>query len=276
LRLLSGTTEELAVRARDGLDALMQKPEYVNATEAKKTAMLRDWLTKKGGAPNVVSPPPGTFNPPAPTITGPTEVPGFQFQYGKADALRYDVKIGTKTVPVYMPKNPGAATIHAKEQVAHGLASLPASSLALVSEVRVNDKPNTKDPYWKKKYNDPTFTSYMTAGAAGTIDIYPVLQTQDYLDGTMIHETGHTLSRRLWGESDESKGWKAWAAAAKKDVLVPSQYARKSPGEDFGETLQLYMQVKGTEKEAEIRALMPARFKILDDVLSKPPPKKGK
>jgi hypothetical protein len=48
----------------------------------------------------------------------------------------------------------------------------------------------------------------------------------------------------------------------------PSKYAKNSPGEDFGEALQLYQQVKGTPQEAEIRKLMPERFKIIEELLA--------
>ena len=50
------------------------------------------------------------------------------------------------------------------------------------------------------------------------------------------------------------------------DKIVASKYAKSAPGEDFGETLQLYEQVRGTPQEAEIRALMPERFKIIDEI----------
>jgi hypothetical protein len=83
----------------------------------------------------------------------------------------------------------------------------------------------------------------------------------------MIHETGHTLSKKQWGEESD-KRWQPWKDAMKSDVVVASQYAKASPGEDFGETLQAYFQVKGTPAEKELRALMPARMKIIDGLLA--------
>ena len=60
-------------------------------------------------------------------------------------------------------------------------------------------------------------------------------------------------------------------AAMASDGVHASQYAKNNHDEDFGESLQLYEQVRGTPQEAEMRALMPERFKLIDGLLGKKP-----
>jgi hypothetical protein len=168
---------------------------------------------------------------------------------------------------MFMPKNPSGST-HSIDEVAKGLAALPEASLALVKRVDVEPNKNPDDAYWAKEYNDPNFESYMTAGGDGVVNIYPVPQSQDYLDGTMIHETGHILSNTMWGSDTSGKGWDDWKAAAAADKNIPSEYAKSSPAEDFSETLQLYYQVKGTPQEKVERALYLERFKMIDKILA--------
>jgi hypothetical protein len=81
----------------------------------------------------------------------------------------------------------------------------------------------------------------------------------------MIHETGHVLAFRAWGVSGEK--WNEWKAAAQSDGWHASRYATNAPSEDFSETLVVYQQTKGTPQGDELRALMPARFKLIEKLL---------
>lgn len=272
LNLIGGTNVDLARDARNEMTTLLSDPKFEKASAADQKAQLEKFLTDQPGLRDVVQPEAGAFDGKREKykLTGPTDVKNHAFKGGKADALKYEVEIDGKKIPVWMPKNPDASMkYHSIEEVAKGLAALPASSRALVKEVSVEQKVNPDDAFWAKEYKDPNFHSYMTAGEAGVVSIYPgsTKQSQDYLDGTLIHETGHTLSKQKWGNDDDPK-WKDWKDAMGKDGISSSQYAKKSQGEDFAETLQLYQQVKGTPQEAEVRALMPERFKIIDELLS--------
>ena len=270
LKYVGGTNRDVSTPGRTAMRKLLDDPAYGSATPAQQTAKLNKFLTDQPGAPGVVSPAAGAFDAKraAYTVKGPQEVKNYAFKSGAADANKYTVTVDGRDIPVYMPKTPGPGD-HSIEQVAKGLAALPKSSRALVKNVNVDPKANPDDAYWKKEYKDPNFSSYMTAGKAGVITIYPSnpKQSQDYLDGTMIHETGHTLSKQKWGENSD-KRWDDWKNAAASDKVVPSKYAKASVSEDFAETLQVYQQVKGTPQEAEMRALMPGRFRIIDELLS--------
>ena len=170
--------------------------------------------------------------------------------------------VQTCALPIYF---------HTIDEVEKGLGILPPVSLNSVKAVHVEPNRNPDDPHWAKEYNKPNFYSYMTAGSSGIINIYPTpnKQGQDQMDTSMIHETGHIISQGRFGE-DSSKGrnWTNWSRAASEDIIIPSGYARSSPAEDFSESLALFSQVSGTIYEAQIRALMPERSKILDTVRS--------
>ncbi|WP_257457752.1 putative zinc-binding metallopeptidase [Archangium lipolyticum] len=274
LRYVGGTNVEISTPARRGLDTLLSSDAYKKADAAGQRTQLQQFLTDQPATPGLVDTPAGSFDTKRLPykLNGPSDVKDFDFRSGKADAIKYEVEVDGKKIPVYMPKTPdkSAGVIHSIDEVAKGLAALPASSRALVKQVVVDGKQNPDDAYWARTYNDPNFRSYMTAGAEGSITVYPsqTKMTQDYLDGTMIHETGHTLSMQKWGSQDSDKRWDDWKAAAKSDGLVASGYAKASPGEDFAETLLIYQQAKGTPREAEFRAMMPERFKIIDELLA--------
>jgi hypothetical protein len=271
-----GGTSILSNEARAGLNDLMGATDWPT-DPTKQKDVLAKWLDKQPSAPGGLGAAmkPGGTTYAAYKVTGPTEVKNYAFEGGPADALKYEVEIDGKKTPVYLAKHkdPNSGPTHDIDSVAKGLAALPPESRALVKEVRVNPKPNSQDAYWAVKYNDKKFHSYMTAGAAGTVDIYAnvkgdPLGPQLQLENSMIHETGHVLSGKMWGDDTDGPQWKPWRDAIAKDKMTPSQYAKNSPGEDFSEFLVLYQSVKGTPAEAELRELMPERFKVFDAMVA--------
>lgn len=268
---VGGRNREISRGAFAALDAAIA----AGTLDLTKVESLRKFFTAQAGALDVVPTPPGAFAGKRDTFTvgTATEVASYRFRSRQVKALKSDVSVGSGTptvVPVYRPKTPIAAAgdIPTVDAVAKGLAALPKSSLKLVKRVDIEPAGNPDDAHWARVYRRPGFRSYMTAGKDGVVTIYPTAapMTQDYLEGTMIHETGHTLSGQKWGE-ESSRKWKPWKDAMKSDVVVPSQYAKSSPGEDFAETLVVYFQTKGTPQEQEIRILMPARVKIIEELL---------
>ncbi|MCY1021296.1 hypothetical protein [Pyxidicoccus sp. MSG2] len=275
---LVGGTNVLSNPARQALDGVMGSAAFQGANAQGQQAQLNDFLTRQPAAPRVVS---GLHGPtPQPrlqttTIFGPTQVPNHNFSSGTAAANRYEVELDGRRIPVFMPRNPNPANGHSPtiEQVAQGLAVLPPASRALVNQVNVEPGQNPQDAYWRSRYaNDPNaqnFRSYMTAGADGNITIYPSQhpQPQAVINDSLIHETGHTLSMRRWGDDNSGRRWGDWRNAIQRDGIRPSNYAANAPGEDFSESLVLYQRVRGTPQEAEVRAMMPERFRILDQMV---------
>lgn len=275
---LVGGTNVVSNPARQALDGLMGGAAFQGANAEGQQAQLNDFLTRQPAAPRVVS----GLHGPTPvgrltttTIYGPTQVPEHNFSSGRAAANRYEVEVDGRRIPVFMPRNPNPANGHSPtiEQVAQGLAVLPPASRALVDRVNVEPGQNPQDAYWRSRYpNDPNarnFRSYMTAGADGTVTIYPSEhpQSQAVLNDSLIHETGHTLSMRRWGDDSSGRRWADWRNAIQRDGIRPSNYSANAPGEDFSESLVLYQRVRGTPQEAEVRAMMPERFRILDQLV---------
>ncbi|AKJ03786.1 hypothetical protein ATI61_11636 [Archangium gephyra] len=273
MNYVGGTNANLSTPARRDLGALMNSNGFRNATADQQQAQLSGFLQGQPSLPEVVSAisGPGTIPQQPFTVHGPTAVQDHPFTAGAANANRYEVEIAGQRIPVYVPEQLNAANgnFHSIEQVAQGLASLPANSRAIVNQVNVEPAQNPSDAYWAERYGDPDFRSYMTAGAEGIVSVYPTLEPvgQDALDGSLIHETGHTRSMQAWGSDYTSNQWAGWRTAIENDGLEASQYATHTPGEDFAESLVLYERVRGTPQEAEFRAMMPERFRILDEML---------
>ena len=108
----------------------------------------------------------------------------------------------------------------------------------------------------------------MTASKDGNVTIYPdddgTVPSQDYMNGTMIHETGHTWSYKQWGTDTTKGGWVKWQTAMDTDKTSPSNYATNTIAEDVAETIQLYASTKGKPAYDEYKAILPNRFAILE------------
>lgn len=263
----AGGTNPLSTHVRPQLDTLLRSPAYSGADAAGQSQQLRTFMQNNQVPPGLVSSLPAANLPQRPhTVHGPTAVTNHAFASGAANANRYEVEIDGRRVPVFMPQNPNSHQ-HTIDQVAQSLASLPAANRAAVNQVNVNPGTNPADPHWAQVYHTPNFRSYMTAGSAGTVDIYPSSGNppgQTPMALSMTHETGHVVSNRAWGDSANDPRWNTWRSATQHDGVSPSTYATNSPQEDFAETMVLYQRVRGTPQEAEVRAMMPERFRVLD------------
>jgi hypothetical protein len=205
-------------------------------------------------------------------LQGPTDVNDFEFASGKANAVKYVAKIGaaaTSTIPIYLPKSgpPAGLFLPSVHQVVDIISRGPELVRRMIKQIRVNPGRNPKDTFWATQpgYANPNFRSYMTAGEDGVVDIYPSTSRHEpgFARTTLAHETGHTVSQRLWGTDTGDKKWKPWRMAMKRDKLVPTTYAKASPDEDFAESWALFMEVRGRPREEEFRILFPARWAIL-------------
>jgi hypothetical protein len=255
------------------LTTAMRDTAFTRSTPGEQATALRNFLSNERGTPDLVA---DHFTErtdiPAFSLSKPTALTNYPFRSGAGDAQQYTVNVSGRAIKVMAAgTHPAGTSQHTVDEVARAIASLPPATLAAVNTVTLEPNVNPSDAHWARVYGRPTFRSYMTAGATGDVHIYPAAtpQAQSTLSGTLIHETGHTLSKRRFGE-DSTKGakWKDWGAAAASDGLHPSQYARSSNDEDFAETLQLYQQVRGTRQEADARRLFPSRFAIIDSVVN--------
>ena len=274
LNYVGGDADVVNPGARTALGGVLDSTAYQSASAADQTQQLQTFLEDQPGRQAVVSLPNGHFDATRGEyeIGEPTEVEDFDFRGSSEDALRYEVEVGGRTIPVFMPAttDPANGNFHSVEEVAKGLAALPPSSLDSVTRIVVNPQENPDDDFWRKEYGDPDFSSYMTASADGTATVYPTRfpQTQTAFDSALTHETGHFVSNGAWGyESAGGEGWDRWRAAIDSDGIAPSNYGTNNASEDFAETFSLYQAVRGTDQEAELRAVFPERFRIIDELL---------
>jgi hypothetical protein len=203
-------------------------------------------------------------------LTGPTEQKKYPFSGKKADAEQWEVSFtdGVK-FPIIAPKAPKPGLHnHSVDQVADAASYLPKIARSKITKVVLNIVTNPEDPYWAAQYHEPGFHSYMTAGKAGVVMIYPdksLPPDANEMRGTMIHETGHTWSYQQWGD-DQTKGkWAEWRKAMNKDKVAVSGYAKKAIAEDVAETVKIYVATQSSpNKKAEYRKIVPNRFAMLD------------
>ena len=266
--LLDGVSP-MAERARLAKANLEATPEYAAASPEQKQQLLSQRLSSDLVVPGLVSADVAQLATAAAryAVTGPTLEANHEFPGKKTDADRYEVLIDGRSIPVYVPHD-GAFDPpfhHRVEDAAKTLASIPAESRALVTQVSLDPVANPLDDFWSKTYGRE-MTSYMTCGADGKVDIYP-FKTQggtEYMAASLIHETGHAWSGAKFGGDLDGPAWAPWRDAVAKDGILPSQYASSSAAEDVAESTALYLSARDTPAFAEYRALYPNRFALLD------------
>ena len=264
--VLGGETNELSNASRAALRpkfaGLDQKPE------AEQAATLEGILGAKEAVPYLADEQVET-EPAQVNVTGPTEQAGYAFAGGAADAHVYQaVYTDGVTLEIVAPKAPDAALHHHSVQEAADAARyVPTKSRAVIKTILLNTQVNPDDAYWAVQYNTPNFHSYMTAGAAGVVTIYPNTTAQpgaNVMRGSIIHETGHTWSYQQWGQDTTKGKWLDWKTAMDKDRVSVSGYAMNDIAEDVAETVRVYGSTKGKPKYDEYKAMIPARLTILE------------
>jgi WXG100 family type VII secretion target len=195
-----------------------------------------------------------------------------RFATGTADALKYSVKVGNQMIDILLPaqRDPRAGHFHSVDELAKGLSMLPEGIREHIKRIQVEPIRNPLDPTYAIRFKDPNFRTYMDAGPQGIIRVFPsaVPFGQAFLDTSLLHESGHIVSKRMWGtDPSRSRGWAEWEAAAKRDVFGVSVYGNKDIQEDFSEALVQYNIYKGTQHEGAARARWGNRFRILDSIL---------
>ncbi len=266
--LVGGETNALSFAARGNLYGQWSTIQGQGA--ADQATSLSGLLTSEDSKPGLVS---GEVNNTAApyTLAGPIDEEDHAFRGATADAEVWTESFTDETggsITLYAPKELAEGVHqHTVQQAADAAALLPPASRAVVTSVTLNPVVNPDDAHWASEYNDPDFHSYMTAGASGEITIYAdsgEMPDEEELQGSMIHETGHTWSKQQWGQDTTSDAWKPWRDAMASDGVSVSTYADNSVDEDVAETIQVYGSTYNTPAYDEYAAMVPARFAILD------------
>lgn len=269
---VGGTNSEVSIPAAMSLRVVIKSQAFLAMNADQQRAALESFLRDQPMLTPVASLVAERWATRAAyAISDPAPLDKVSFRSGDAAGLRYQVTIGAQTIPVHMPA-PGVTVsgyLPTIEQIAQALAGLPDRNRALVTSVYANPGANPSDSYYATQFGRRGFTSYMSADSNGLVSVYPGLgpTRPSSIDFSFLHETGHTLSNRLFGDHYTDRRWDRWKAAIASDNLRPTSYARESPGEDFAETMVFYLSSRRNPvAHAELRAMFPARFAILDSL----------
>jgi hypothetical protein len=264
--VLGGETNGVSQSARDALRAKFAG--LAGQTEDEQAATLEGIIGAKDATPHLANEQVQTA-PPVVTLSGPSEQAGYAFAGGAADAHVYQASYADGVnLEIVAPKAPDPALHHhTVAEAADAARFVPTKNRAVIKTILLNTQVNPDDAYWAVQYNTPGFHSYMTAGAAGVVTIYPNTGAQpdaNVMRGSMIHETGHTWSYQNWGEDTTQGKWLDWKGAMDKDRVSVSQYAMNDIAEDVAETVRVYGSTKGNPTYDEYKAMIPNRLAILE------------
>ncbi len=203
-------------------------------------------------------------------LTGPTAKKDYDFRGKKADGEEWIAAFSDGvSVNIVAPKAPTPGHHnHSVQDVANAARFLPKAARSLITLIMLNPIVNPEDAHWAVEYHKPDFHSYMTAGVAGVVTIYPdkatnPLPNDDGRRSAMVHETAHTWSYKTWGEDTAKGKWLDWKTAMTADKVAVSGYATSAIAEDVAETVRVYASTKGTTRFAEYDKIVPKRFAIL-------------
>lgn len=265
--LLGGETNELSRGVRETFESIFKKIK--GQTPQKQASALKGLLTSKDALPSNVSEE-WKKNPTKYALTGPTTKKKYPFRGKAADGEAWLAKyVDGVQVTIVAPKAlKGGRHTYTVQQVAKQASYLPKMNRKAIKTILLNPQRNPDDAYWAVKYKEPNFRSFMTAGAAGIVTIYPEkkkknLKSENTATDSLIHETGHVWSRKKWGPHTSKPAWKPWRDAMAKDGVAVSTYAMKSVDEDVAETVAAYVVTQGSPKHNEYKAIVPARFALL-------------
>ncbi len=269
MRYVGGTNDEVSQAARWELDRVLATEAFKNGTPAEQAELLRKTIREQpdvaGGIRTMGARPIRTTV----ALSDGEPVTDAPLVGGAAAAMKYTLSADGRTLPLYVATGPTELNlpIPTAEQVRDAFSRMPRAARDTVQAVHVSAVRSPHDAHWAAVFGKPNFRAYMTASTTtGTLTIFPSVGTPSVngIANSMTHEAGHFDGHIRWGHADSDPRWDPWKAAIASDALVPSSYARGTADEDHAEMFQLYMQVKGTPREAELRELFPARFALLD------------
>ena len=133
---------------------------------------------------------------------------------------------------------------------------LPKSLSRHTSDIYFSKQGNKDDEYWAKTYN-MAIVSAATGGDSKVVYYNGAGGDR----GVTIHEMGHNLATGKYSSPTPPEN-SSYVQAATKDGDHPSNYGRKSLGEDFAETARMYH----TEPEI-LKKASPNRYQVMKKIL---------
>jgi hypothetical protein len=141
---------------------------------------------------------------------------------------------------------------------------LPPELMKYTERIVFTDQRNKDDAYWEEQYGKKDFFSAATGGD-GSVVVY----NGDSSDrATVSHEMGHNMAFARYGDPSPPPGSDFYAAAQKKGA--PTEYGTNSIGEDFAESVYLYVEwLNKADEGKKFKKADPERFEIIKNLLKK-------
>lgn len=188
------------------------------------------------------------------TVDGPVTLAKGPFRGHEGPADLYQVKIGKDTIPMMVPQGTPRTEV---DKLVETMEALPEPNRQLIKQMVLEKNNNTADP---RPFD----------ALHGRVTAYPEKSNMiaDQQKSAMIHESAHLIDEQM---QKKDPNWNAnWHKAMESDIAKSSQYGKKSDGEDFAEAYLTYKMTENDPKEhAEMRAMFPERFKLIDEIEKK-------
>lgn len=155
---------------------------------------------------------------------------------------------------------PREGTQLAPEDVARAVARLPCDARAELDALELVPFRNPRDDAYARDFGMPGFRTFMEGRSTGTVLVFPRVEATIDPADMLLHEVAHVWSLR---DLDDD-AWRAWEQAEAEDAHDASVYAATHPREDLAETAAARSALAGQPGEAEVRAMFPSRFALLD------------
>jgi hypothetical protein len=125
--------------------------------------------------------------------------------------------------------------------------------------IYLTNQRNRHDAHWEQEYGIAGFKSAATGGD-GNVTVY---NGGPMGAGTFAHEAGHNLATARYGDT-KPYVMSDFMVAARREPH-PTEYAKKSPAEDFAESVMLH-----TTANAKFKSTNPLRYAVVDRMLREP------
>lgn len=259
--MLSGVHNASAPAARVTYAKLLHSREFIAARADKQQRLLEQHTTTPSSLPPSVPPYLMSPNVGSLRVERVREEKYMSFHNSMAPGFELTLRVSGDRVKLRAAKSIPRAEV---ERVLTALTLLPPIARPHVRTIILEPERNGLDRAFAQMFNMPRFRSAMTADGE-TVRIYPRKEAwpPGMLAMTLLHEAGHNWSFTHLGPQGH-RAWERWAKAMKADELSPSQYAKKTPYEDFAETFALYFGTRDTPAHDEYRRMFPKRFRFMD------------
>jgi hypothetical protein len=259
LRWVDNKEPFISPQMRDVVErALRELDEFDDLPQAEREAALARLMESSiGYSTSSISSNPAHFTPNAEAVLSRAVDTDIELRTSVEPAVEQTVRIDGREIRIISAA--GGDARNSVDEVVEALRSLPPASRNQIHTVFVEPAGHGGADATAAPDGNPVIVLYNNGRDP---------MSHDELVTTLIHESGHVMSEDRWGGTYRGPEWDRWREAMQSDQIRASPYARVKVAEDFAETFAIYHSVQGTPWEAAVRAKLPERFAILDELIA--------